>query len=99
MSDPNRYFIPRLLDTPPSFAGIPMTEIAPALSVFVLFLLTGHEMVGFLCALPLWAGMNKLNAKYGASTLQESAYVFLPYRVNRLLFRYSPASAYRYWRR
>ncbi|MBD1576946.1 type IV conjugative transfer system protein TraL [Vibrio sp. S11_S32] len=99
MTQSNQYFIPRLLDTPPSIAGVPLTEIAPALVVFLGFLLVGHEMIGFICALPLWAGMKRINTRYGQNALQESMLNFLPYSIGKNMFKFSPPNSFRYWRR
>ncbi|PSW21575.1 type IV conjugative transfer system protein TraL [Photobacterium phosphoreum] len=93
------YFIPRLLDMPPSIAGVPYTEIAPAFLVFLAFLLVGHEMIGFMCAVPLWMGMKYINTKYGQYALIEAFYTFLPRALSNKIFTYSPPSSYRYWRR
>ena len=98
MKDTNYYLVPRLLDVPPSFAGVALVELIPSVTALLLGLLLGHEAIGLGCTIIIWQLLRKIHIKHGYHIITESLYHYLPYSFSQAFLRFSPPSHFRFWR-
>jgi len=98
MEDPKLFYsIPKHLNKGKTLAGLPQSEVLPALIIFFLFFMAKHQLIGLVLGVTWFLGLRMIKLRYGENIIPLACYWFGSSSLNKQLFKITPSSIKRYW--
>ena len=98
MIEPLNFTISRHLDKGKTFAGQPYDQVLPALALFILCLVSRHEVVGLGLAFAWFFSLKLIKQSKGPYFLPMAFYWNAPAELSKSFFIQAPAAHKKYWR-